>query len=106
MPILEFVCGKGHKTEKLYLTFGEADNVESIACPECMKTYTKVNQNRPKARRIISLPGQAILYGEGFYKPAASGKLATRGMDPSKAAKEVAQEMGAANIANAVKGSK
>lgn len=99
MPIHEFKCKQGHVSEKLFLTFAQAEKVNVIICPVC-------NHANSLARKIISIPGQAILYGDGFYKPAASGKLATRGADPSKVAKEVAQEMGGAKLAKAVKGAK
>jgi hypothetical protein len=106
MPIHEFKCIKGHVTEKLFLTFGEAEQVDEIVCPVCTPRITRVNENYPKAKKMISAPGYAILYGDGFYKPAASGKQATRGADPSKVAKEVVQEMGGAKLAQAVKGAK
>ena len=103
MPIHEFKCKKGHITEKLFLTFAEAEEIGSayIHCPKCSE-YPAL-----AARIAFSLPGQAILLGEGFYKPAASGRTQTRGADPSKAAKEFIGEIGGAkNLVNAVKGSK
>jgi UDP-N-acetylmuramyl tripeptide synthase len=87
MPILEFRCTKGHITEKLFLTFSAAENINTVICPVC-------NHSRALAQRIISLPGQAILYGEGFYKPAASGNNSYRRGDPSKAVKELGRGQG------------
>jgi hypothetical protein len=36
----------------------------------------------------ISRPGPAILYGDGFEKPAKSGKLQTRNRDVTKVVEE------------------
>ena len=95
MPIHEFKCiDCGAISEKLFLTFADAENVGLIPCPVCRDAV---------AVRIISLPGAPILYGEGFYKPAASGNHSYKRNDPSKAAKDMAKEMGAGNIAKAMK---
>lgn len=41
------------------------------------------------AKRVEwSRPGPAILYGSGFSKPAASGKLQTKGRDVTKVVQE------------------
>lgn len=85
MPIIEFSCNtNGHITEKLFLTFAESDRAESIKCPEC----------GGKAHRIVSMPGAPILLGDGFYKPAASGKTHTKSADATKATKEYLRHMG------------
>ena len=103
MPIIEYVCKEGHVTEILYLTFAEADAAgeSRVLCGTCGPHYV------PATRVEFSLPGQAILLGDGFYKPAASGRTQTKGADPSKAAKEFIGEIGGAQgLVKAVKGSK
>lgn len=99
MPIHEFKCNKGHVSERLFLTFKAAEQTPIICCLHkedgvfCAKM----------AHRIVSIPGQAILYGEGFYKPAASGNRNYKRSDPSKAAKDFSKETGAGNVANLMK---
>lgn len=85
MPILEFSCTNcSYLTEKLYLTFSESDKVKHIECPECGS----------KAPRIVSIPGAPILLGDGFYKPAASGRTHTKGSDATKVTKEFFNQTG------------
>lgn len=92
MPIIEYVCAKGHVTEKLYLTFKAAEHymASHTVCTVCMAGRTYPNsQGFPVARRVeFSVPGPAILYGRGFFKPAASGKTQTVGRDVTKFIKE------------------
>jgi hypothetical protein len=100
MPIHEFKCKKGHITEKLFLTFSAAENINTIICTTC-------DHSKALATRIeFSVPGMPILYGEGFFKPAASGNKGYKRGDPSKAAKDTISEVGASNLIGAVKGSK
>jgi predicted nucleic acid-binding Zn ribbon protein len=65
MPIHEFLCTKGHKTEKLFMTLKEAD-VGFIICPICEET----------AMKTISA-GAFVLGGkrDGWYKPSPSAKV-------------------------------
>lgn len=100
MPIIEFKCEFGHVTEKLFLTFAAAEEWgdKKPLCPECKPKFSP-------ATRIVSLPGKPLFLGDGWTIPGAlGGKPTTVGGDPFKAAKEFAEENGAANIANAVKG--
>lgn len=92
MPLHEFLCKNDHLTEKLFLTFGAV--TETIDCPKCGET----------AQQQLSVPLPAIFYGDGWYKPAASGRTSTRMGDPSKAAKEVVEEIGGKNLVQGVKG--
>ncbi len=78
MPIHEYKCPMHHITEKLFLTFGESEVTDYIVCTECGQ----------KAVKIMSLPGEAIFYGQGWYKPAPSGNHSYKRNDPSKAVKE------------------
>lgn len=55
------------------------------------------------ALKVMSVPGQAILYGQGFYKPAASGAESYRRSDPSKAAQETIGEIGSKNLVEGIK---
>jgi hypothetical protein len=105
MPIREFKCPNGHITERLFLTFKDDEISEDLErqgiriqlCHTCAQTATRVEW---------SVPQPALLYGEGFYKPAASGRPSTRVEDPVKAAKEAVQEIGAGNLIKGVKAHK
>lgn len=81
MPIHSYRCEDGHTFERLFLTFGAA---------EAEKKYTPCNVCNVKgfAKRQISVPGLPILYGDGFSKPAPSGKLQTKGRDVTKVVQE------------------
>jgi putative FmdB family regulatory protein len=60
MPIYEYSCAKKHITEQFYPSYDLSE--EKIKCPVCKK----------QAERIVSMPGDTIFVGEGFYKPSAS----------------------------------
>lgn len=66
MPICEFLCGKGHLTEKIIFSIAEADKVDFIKCPKCGE----------KAGKQLSLPFPAHLHGspEGYHKPSPCAK--------------------------------
>lgn len=91
MPIHEFTCSQGHTTEKLFLTFSAAEGVDSIPCGECSEEAQRVE---------FSVPQPGIFYGDGFYKPAPSGKTAYRNEDPDKAAREAGHELGPKGLKN------
>jgi hypothetical protein len=89
MPILEFRCGEGHTTEKLFLTFSAAEGVEEISCPQELAVSGEPVKHGVvicglPAELIPSVPGHGIFYGAGFYKPAASGKTQYTTADPTK----------------------
>jgi predicted nucleic acid-binding Zn ribbon protein len=100
--MIEFVCSKGHRTEKL-LTFAEAEGLNNIICPSCT-----IELRRRRAHRVISAP--AIQFkGEGwtptFHKPAESqigGVPVHAGDDPVNVAKQVVQKN--RGLVKAVKG--
>jgi putative FmdB family regulatory protein len=80
VPIHEYKCDAGHVFERFFATFAAADaEAKETLCDVCQ---TEV------AERQVSAPGLPILYGEGFYKPAASGKMATKSVDVEKFIKE------------------
>lgn len=66
MPIHEFLCGKGHLTEKIIQSFTEAEATDFIKCPKCGQ----------KAGKQLSIPFPAHLHGspEGWYKPSPAAK--------------------------------
>jgi hypothetical protein len=68
MPIHEFICKKGHRTEKLFMTLKEADETEQVPCSNsaCVET----------AMKTISA-GAFVLGGkrDGWYKPSPSAKV-------------------------------
>lgn len=103
MPIFEFKCSQGHITEELFLTFDASEGVERITCRTCRDLgHVRVSH------RITSVPGAALLLGDGWSKPGAlGGKPSTRGGDPSKAAKEAIQAAGGGSkLARAMRGAK
>src|SRR5690242_9476356 len=106
MPIHEFKCIKGHVTEKFFATFKEAEGVDEIVCPVCTPKIESVEKNYPKADKIVSVPGVAILYGDGFYKPAASGKIATKSVDVEKFIKDEGLSIVDANTGQKIKPTK
>lgn len=63
MPMYEFQCSSGHRTEK-FLSVSESD--KAIKCPDCGK----------RAKRAVSLTGAPILKPGvgGFYKPSLGEK--------------------------------
>lgn len=106
MPLIEFVCRLGHRTEKI-LTTTEAETTHTIFCPQCFATNC-----RRTAKRVISLPAAPQFKGDGwtptFHKPGESqigGVPVQKGDDPKEVAKKVmATNGGAARVAGAVKG--
>jgi hypothetical protein len=66
MPIFDFTCPKGHTTEKVFLTFKEAEETDFIDCPKC----------KNKAGKQLGIPFPAHLHGspEGYYKPSPAAK--------------------------------
>lgn len=67
MPIHEFICPKGHKTEKIILSMAEAMKTNSIPCP--------VKNCKGIALKEISA-GAFLLWGspDGYYKPSPTAK--------------------------------
>ncbi len=93
MPLIEFSCPNGHTQEHLFLTFGSV--TETRKCTECGS----------RASQIVSMPGAPILLGDGFYKPAASGRTHTKGSDATKTTNEFLQQMGGGKgVINQAKG--
>ena len=66
MPICEFLCAKGQKTEKIIQSISAAEKVEFILCPVCGL----------KAGKQLSIPFPAHLHGspEGYHKPSPCAK--------------------------------
>lgn len=66
MPLHEFLCPKGHLTEKIIFSIAEAEKVEFIDCPKCGQ----------KAGKQLSIPFPAHLHGspEGYHKPSPCAK--------------------------------
>ena len=52
MPIHNFKCVEGHTTEKIFLTFGAAENVITIPCSTCHGTATRVEWETPLKAHI------------------------------------------------------
>jgi hypothetical protein len=100
MPIHEFKCAAGHITEKFFKTFEEVDQLMKV--PGIGEPYLGCECGL-HARMIDSVPGHPICYGQGFYKPAASGATSYTRSDPSKAAAEVIDEIGPKNLVQGVK---
>jgi predicted nucleic acid-binding Zn ribbon protein len=90
MPVHEYVCAKQHLHEVFFPTFGSV--TETSKCPECGAV----------GKKILSMPGAPVFYGDGWTTPAPSGRTHTKMGDPSKAAKEVMQEMGTPAITQSV----
>lgn len=70
MPILEFECSLGHRSEKFYGTITAGDRVPHIPCPVC-------TQDAPK---VPSSPLQAHFYGnpDGYDKPSPTKRFNTK----------------------------
>ena len=107
MPVHEFVCSQGHKSEQLFLTFAQAEETHTITCPACF-----AHNRRRQARKIISVPSAPVFKGDGwtptFYTPAESqigGVPVHKGDDPVAVAKKIVQTNGS-GLAKAVKGAK
>lgn len=103
--IYEYECSNGHRREVIHFTLEQSEAFERetetgrVICDDCLEA----NGTLAPIRRVDSVPGQAILYGEGFYKPAASGATSYRRSDPSKAAQDVIGDYGAKNLVEGVK---
>lgn len=65
MPICEFLCSKGHKTEQIVLSITAAETINSIKC-HCGED----------ANKQLSIPFPAHLHGspDGWYKPSPAAK--------------------------------
>jgi putative FmdB family regulatory protein len=65
MPIYEFICSKGHKTERI-LSRLDGENTLAIQCPKCGET----------ANQQLALPFPGHFHGspEGWYKPSPAAK--------------------------------
>jgi hypothetical protein len=82
----EFKCEEGHVTTRRFKTLGgaiahfdnqdTADTYQSVQCGECPIGV--------HAARIYGNSG-TVFYGQGWDKPAPSGKTSTRSVDPTKA---------------------
>lgn len=70
MPVYEFVCNHGHRSERI-LHFSEY--VETIVCDACRKRFAKNrNYSESLARLVISRTAKPILKRGvgGFYSPS------------------------------------
>lgn len=70
MPIHEFQCPHGHVTERLFMTFTEAEGVHYIECSDC----------QIDAYRIDSVPAPGIFLGnpDGYHKPSPTKRYSTK----------------------------
>jgi predicted nucleic acid-binding Zn ribbon protein len=107
MPIHEYVCSQGHKTEQMFLTFAQAEETRTVTCSVCL-----AQNRRRQARKIISVPGAPVFSGTGwtptFHKTGESqisGVPVHKGDDPMDVAKKVVQASGN-TLAKAVKAAK
>lgn len=70
MPIYEYLCEEGHRTEEVRSL---SEFTEVIACPECrkQKIAAKTDGRVRKAKLVPSMTGTPILKAGrgGFYKP-------------------------------------
>lgn len=63
MPIHTFKCSTGHKTEKIFLTFAEAQKTNHIYCPTCRTIASKVEFEVPYPAHFHGNPS-------GYHKPS------------------------------------
>src|SRR6266404_9181223 len=81
-PIHEFKCPEGHVTEKVFLSFKDAEKAKKIICPTC---HTRA-LNEPcyweyyAIRVDFSVPFPAHLLGnpEGWYRPSPQKRHSTK----------------------------
>jgi hypothetical protein len=80
MPIHEFKCPNGHVTEKLFLTFREAEGVTLIPCPKCIDIIRPCEWGYNAVRVDFSVPYPAHLLGnpDGYYKPSPQKRHSTK----------------------------
>lgn len=73
MPLYEYECPKGHRTERVASLATPGEPVDWIYCPECKKVR-KPHRKMELARLVPSLTGPPRFKAGGaggFYKPNA-----------------------------------
>ncbi len=77
MPILEYECPNGHRSEVFYKTFSEADEYETVVCESCLEEpYSTICT----AKLVYSRPLGFGLYGNpaGYDKPSATKRFSNK----------------------------
>lgn len=82
----EFECQRGHLTVLKFSTIGKA--IAHFESPDNADSYDEVTCGEDgcclDAARLYGNSG-TVFYGEGWDKPAPSGRQFTKGADPNKA---------------------
>jgi hypothetical protein len=91
MPIHEFKCPAGHVTERVFLTFGAAEETEVIACEAEVEHgtlliggTTRCGTHAHKVEWSTPLPAMLLGNPAGYHKPSPTQRHSYKHADKNR----------------------